>query len=91
MKEYVYSNCCAANYDEIEATFEFTDIDGNCVKGAHSSATVLELLESLGDAMIEQFHHTRNKPDSWMNGIIDTSKPITIVINSTHAPHAGRD
>lgn len=85
MKEYVYSNCCAANYDEIEATFEFTDVDGNRVKGAHSSATVLELLESLGEAMIEQFHHTGNTPDSWMNGIIDTSKTIHITIRSISA------
>ena len=77
---------CAANYNEIEATFEFTDIDGNLVRGIHSRATVLELLESLGDAMIEQFHHTRNKPVSWMNGIIDTSKPINIIIRSTSAP-----
>lgn len=80
MKKYVYRNQSAAPYDTIEAIFKFTDIDGNQVEGGHSRSNVLELLESLGDVMTEEFHPTVNKAALWMNGIIDISKPITITI-----------
>ena len=74
MKQYIYNKESAAPYDTVEATFEFTDVDGNRVKGSHSRSTILNLLETRGDVMIKEFHPTKNKPESWMNGIIDTSK-----------------
>ena len=85
MKQYIYANQSIAEFDKVEATFTFTDVDGNQVEGKHSRSDLLELLETLGDVITQPFHSTKVSPSSWMNGIIDTSKPITIVITPMSA------
>ena len=85
MQQYVYTNQNVAKFDTVEATFTFTDVDGNQVEGKHSRCDLLELLETLGDVITQQFHSTKIFPSSWTNGIIDTSKPITIVITPMSA------
>lgn len=80
MKQYIYGNQSVSEFDTIEATFQFTDVDGNQVQGKHSRSDLLELLETLGDVIIQQFHPTERVPSSWVHGIIDVSKPITITI-----------
>ena len=85
MRQYVYTNQCATDFDMIEATFTFTDVDGNQVEGKHSRSDLLELLETLGDVITQPFHSTKISPPSWTNGIIDATKPITSVITPMSA------
>lgn len=80
MEKYFYNEQYTEPYDTIEAMFEFTDVDGNQVAGKYSRSSLLGLVEALGDIMLQEFHPTANKPESWTNGIIDTLQPINITI-----------
>ena len=72
--------------DKIESEFEFVDVDGNEVSGRYCHRSIMDLLEYLGDVITDKtsFHSTHT-PSDFSNGIIDTSKPLTITIHAKHS------
>ena len=86
MAKYIYNNQHAAPYDTVEATYQFTDVDGNQVEGSYSHYNLLSLFEIMGDVLTEEFHPTVNKNSLWMNGIVDINKTIHITIRPYSAP-----
>ena len=79
MNSYEYNS---KYFDDLQAKFYFTDVDGNRVEGTYYNWNLYDLLSGLADGYMtdEKLHNTENPPIGVFNGIVDITKPINIVI-----------
>lgn len=69
--------------NKLIAKISFIDVDGNAIQTMYNHGRdVCDLLEYLGDFITDEynFHKVQNKQYLGINGIIDITKPVEIVI-----------